>query len=74
MRSQNRQNTPPPKKHAGIIHSGSADLNRDFIRCGTAMPTKEMGPAKAVTQADSTLDNRISAVRKARRGTPIFWA
>ena len=74
MRSQNRQNTPPPRKQAGIIHSGSADLNRDFIRCGTAMPTKEMGPAKAVTQADSTLDNRISAVRKARRGTPIFWA
>ena len=60
MRSQNRQNTPPPRKHAGIIQRGSADLNRDFIRCGTAMPTKEMGPAKAVTQADSTLDVDLS--------------
>ena len=35
---------------------------------------KGMGPAKAVTQADSTLDNRISAVRNARSGTPMFWA
>ena len=38
------------------------------------MPTKEMGPAKAVTLADSTLDSRISAVRKARMFTPMLRA
>ena len=72
MRSHIRQKAPPPKKQAGIITMGSAVLKRVFIRWGTAMPTKEMGPAKAVTQAESTLDSRISAARKAFRGTPIF--
>ena len=42
MRSHIRQNAPPPRKHAGMSSSGSAERNRDFIRCGTAMPTKEM--------------------------------
>ena len=42
--------------------------------CGTAMPTKEMGPANAVTQADRTLESKISAVRNARRWTPMFCA
>ena len=54
--------------------SGSAVPNRDFMRCGTAMPTKEMGPANAVTQADRTLESKISAVRNARRWTPMFCA
>ena len=53
---------------------GSADRNSVFIRCGTAMPTKEMGPAKAVTQAERTLESRMSAARKALRGTPRFCA
>ena len=42
MRSQNRQNAPPPRKQAGIIKSGSADLKRDNVRtmavvCGAAL-------------------------------------
>ena len=52
IRSQSRQNAPPPRKDAGMRMSGSAVPNRDFMRCGTAMPTKEIGPAKAVTQAE----------------------
>ena len=58
-RSQNRQKTLPPRKHAGIITSGFAVRNRRFISCGTAIPTKEIGPANAVTQADRTLESRI---------------
>ena len=38
------------------------------------MPTKEIGPAKAVTQAESTLESKISAARNARSGTPRFCA
>ncbi|CDB31107.1 unknown [Firmicutes bacterium CAG:137] len=53
---------------------GFAVRNRLLTRWGTAMPTKEMGPAKAVTQADRTLDRRISTTRKALMLTPIFWA
>ena len=74
IRSQSRQNAPPPRKDAGMRMSGSAVPNRDFMRCGTAMPTKEMGPANAVTQADRTLESKISAVRNARRWTPMFCA
>ena len=74
IRSQNRQNTPPPSQQAGIIKSGSAVRNSDFIRCGTAMPTKEIGPANAVTHAERTLESRISAARKCLIGTPRFCA
>ena len=38
------------------------------------MPTKEMGPAKAVTQAERTLESRISSTRNRRMFTPMFWA
>lgn len=61
--SQKRQNTAPPKKQAGIITIGLAVPKRHFMRWGTAMPTKEIGPAKAVTQADKRLDNKISTTR-----------
>ena len=64
IRSQNRQNTAPPRKHPGMINNGLDVFIRLFTRCGTAIPTKEIGPAKAVTQADRTLDNKISATRK----------
>ena len=50
MRSQNRQNTPPPKKQAGVMTMGFAVLKKPLMSCGTATPTKEIGPAKAVTQ------------------------
>ena len=32
-----------------------------FIRNGTAIPTKEIGPAKAVTVADKILESKINA-------------
>ena len=74
MRSQKRQNTAPPKKHAGIITIGFAVLNSLRIRCGTATPTKLIGPANAVTQAERTPESRISAIRNARMFTPMFCA
>ena len=41
---------------------------------GTAMPTKEIGPARAVTQADSRLDSRIRTTRKGLTRMPMLWA
>ncbi len=55
-KSQNRQNTAPPRKHPGITKMGFAVPISVRTKWGTAMPTKEIGPAKAVTQADRTLD------------------
>ena len=74
MRSQNRQNTAPPKKQAGMIKIGFAVFIMLFTRWGTAIPTKEIGPAKAVTQADKILDKRINAIRNILILTPIFCA
>ena len=74
MRSQNRQNTPPPRKHPGMMRMGLADPKRLRIKCGTAMPTKEIGPAKAVTQAERTLESRISSTRNRRTLTPTLRA
>lgn len=74
MRSHARQKMPPPRKLAGISKSGSAVLKSAFIRCGSAIPTNEMGPAKAVTQADNTLESRMSAARNALIGTPMLRA
>ena len=45
MRSHARQNTLPPRKQAGIIQMGLFVPKRCFTKWGTAMPTKEMGPA-----------------------------
>ena len=72
--SQNRQNTAPPRKQAGVMSRGRAVPNRPLISWGTAMPTKEMGPAKAATQADSTLERSTRAERRARMFTPMLWA
>ena len=74
IRSHSRQNTAPPRKHPGIMTIGFAVLNRRRIRCGTATPTKLIGPANAVTHADSTPDSRISAARNALMFTPRFFA
>ena len=48
--------------------------NSPFIRWGTAIPTKEIGPANAVTQAESRLESRISPARKRRILTPMLLA
>ena len=49
MRSHKRQNAAPPKTHPGSTCKGFALRRVRFTRCGTAMPTKEIGPANAVT-------------------------
>ncbi len=59
-RSHKRQETAPPRKDAGITVFGFVVLNKLMTRCGTATPTKAMGPAKAVTVADKTLEISIS--------------
>ena len=74
IRSQNIQKTAPPKKLAGITTSGLDVPRARFIRKGTAMPTKEIGQAKAVTVADRTLEIRISATRNSFTLTPILCA
>lgn len=73
-RSLNRQNTAPPRKHPGITTMGFAVLNSCLNHMGTAIPTKETGPAKAVTVAERTLDNRISSIRNRLILTPMFLA
>ncbi len=70
MRSEKRQNTAPPRKHAGNMTIGFCVFMRFLIRWGTATPTKETGPANAVTTADSTLDRRITAIRRRSTLTP----
>ena len=74
IRSHIIQKTPPPRKVAGITTSGLEVPRLRFTRYGTAIPTKEIGPANAVTQADSTLDVRISMIRKNLMFTPILCA
>lgn len=74
IRSLNRQNTAPPRKLPGIMTMGFAVPNIRFTSCGTAMPTKDTGPAKAVTQADKMLESRISSARNRFTLTPRLLA
>ena len=74
IRSQPMQNTAPPSNTAGMTISGFYVFSARFTRWGTAMPTKEIGPAKAVTVAESRLETTISATRKALMFTPMLWA
>ena len=74
IRSHIIQNTAPVIKEPGITISGF-DVPRHALAInGTAIPTKEIGPAKAVTQADRILDNRINCTRNSRTLTPRFCA
>lgn len=72
--SQKSVTTAPHRKHPGIKIIGLAVFVAILTRCGTAIPTKEIGPANAVTQADSRLDKRIIVTRSAFTLTPIFLA
>ena len=65
IRSLKRQNALPIRKDAGMITLGLPDLKSSLATCGIAIPTKDTGPAKAVTVAERILDNIISAVLKA---------
>ena len=64
IRSQNTQNTAPHRQEAGMTSAGRLVFSRERTIWGTAIPTKEMGPAKAVTQAESRLERIISRARK----------
>ena len=73
-RSQNMQKTAPPKKQAGIMTIGFAVRNSSLTICGTAIPTKDTGPANAVTTADKMLDSTTRSARNSLIFTPIFFA
>ena len=74
IRSHSRQNAAPPKQHPGSTYSGRALPSSCLTRCGTAMPTKEIGPAKAVTQAASRLESSTSSRENRRTSTPMLRA
>jgi hypothetical protein len=70
IRSDKRQKEAPPRKQAGTMTDGIVVLKSLRIRWGTATPTKDMGPAKAVTVAESSEEVRISSSRKRFIFTP----
>ena len=74
IRSHIIQKTAPPRKVPGMMINGLDVLKLLFIRNGTAIPIKEIGPAKAVTVADRILESRISATRKNFIFTPMLCA
>ena len=63
-RSQKRQKADPRRKEAGIMIRGFSDLKRFPATWGIAIPTKDTGPANAVTVADNTLETMISNILK----------
>ena len=74
MRSHSRQNAAPPRQQPGRTNSGRALPSSCLTRCGTAMPTKEIVPAKAVTQAASRLESSTSVRENRLTLTPTLWA
>ena len=64
----------PPRKEAGIKIKGFDVLKALFTRWGTAIPTKETGPANAVTQADKRLEIKIRKNLSMGTFTPMFLA
>ena len=74
IKSHSIQNTLPPKKHDGMRTTGFDVLSAVLTMCGTAMPTNEIGPANAVTHADSSPERSISAARSGLILTPKFCA
>ena len=61
IKSLKRANMTPKRHAAGMMVLGFSDLKIILAICGIAIPTKEIGPAKAVTVAESMLDTTISA-------------
>ncbi len=68
------QKTAPQRNTAGIMYCGRAVFRSERVMCGTAMPTNEMGPAKAVTQAESTLERRMISARNSLTLMPMLFA
>lgn len=73
-KSHKIQKIEPSIKEAGIITIGLEVKKNLFAKNGTAMPTKEIGPANAVTVAESRLESRIRIGRKILVLTPIVLA
>ena len=42
---------------AGMVINGFVVLSDNLVICGTAIPTKDIGPARAVTHAESKLES-----------------
>ena len=74
IRSHIIQNTAPVIKHPGITIIGFDVPRHALVINGTAIPTKEIGPANAVTHAESTLDRSMSRVLNTLIFTPMLWA
>ena len=64
MRSHTRQNTAPSRNVPGKTTAGFEELKSSFVRCGTAMPTNETGPANATTHADNRLEDQLLKVKR----------
>ena len=71
IRSDMMQKTAPPKNEAGITTRLFEVRRSRLTKKGTAIPTKETGPAKAVTVAESRLERRIKSGRKIFVFTPM---
>ena len=72
IRSHIIQNTAPVIKHPGITIIGFDVPRHALVINGTAIPTKEIGPAKAVTHAESTLDRSMSRTLNTLIFTPML--
>ena len=72
IRSHIIQNTAPVIKHPGITIIGFDVPRHALVINGTAIPTKEIGPANAVTHAESTLDRSMSRVLNTLIFTPML--
>ena len=55
-----------PRKEHTATHTGFVVFKDNLVICGTAIPTKEIGPASAVTQADKRLDSKMIQTLKKR--------
>ena len=73
-RSQKTQKTAPITKLAGITKYGLELFSMVRVIWGTAIPTKETGPAIAVTVADSMLESKMSITQKGLILIPILFA
>ena len=74
IRSHIIQKTAPPRNVPGMIISGLDVPKLLFIRNGTAIPTKEIGPANATIHAERILDSNIITTRNTLIFTPILCA
>ena len=72
--SHSKQNPAPHKKLAGMSAMGLELPVNTRTMWGAAMPTKDTGPAKAATQAESSPDSTTNSACNARTFTPMLRA